>query len=126
MKKMSNSLLKAIFILVVYLLLIVVWGTSFVIWIVEESEYWALIWLISSVVILVLAFFVDAYSKDYKIKYYFLGKNFEGLIVSIDHWIAFILLSIIGINMIKECFKNDDENINDKFDKTKRSIFKKS
>lgn len=77
MKKMSNSLLKAIFILVVYLLLIVVWGTSFVIWIVEESEYWALIWLISSVVILVLAFFVDAYSKDYKIKYYFLGKNFK-------------------------------------------------
>jgi putative Mn2+ efflux pump MntP len=33
---------------------------------------------------------------------YLLGKQFEKYIVSIDHWIAFILLSIIGINMIKE------------------------
>lgn len=47
---------------------------------------------------------------------YFLGKNFESLITSIDHWIAFILLSIIGINMIRECFKDEDENVNDKFD----------
>lgn len=47
---------------------------------------------------------------------YFLGKNFENLITSIDHWIAFILLSIIGINMIRETIKNEEENINDKFD----------
>lgn len=33
---------------------------------------------------------------------YCLGKQFEGLIVSIDHWIAFILLGVIGINMIRE------------------------
>lgn len=31
------------------------------------------------------------------------------MISSIDHWIAFILLGIIGINMIKESFKNDEE-----------------
>ena len=47
---------------------------------------------------------------------YFLGKNFENLITSIDHWIAFILLSIIGINMIRDSLKNESENINDKFD----------
>ena len=47
---------------------------------------------------------------------YLLGKNFESLITSIDHWIAFILLAIIGTNMIRECFKNDEESINDKFD----------
>lgn len=47
---------------------------------------------------------------------YLLGKNFENLITSIDHWIAFILLSIIGINMIRETIKNEEENINDKFD----------
>lgn len=45
---------------------------------------------------------------------YLLGISFQGLIVSIDHWIAFILLGIIGINMIKESF-GDDENINDSF-----------
>ncbi len=33
---------------------------------------------------------------------YLLGKQFEDLITSIDHWIAFALLGIIGINMIRE------------------------
>lgn len=43
---------------------------------------------------------------------YFLGKGFESLVVSIDHWIAFILLSFIGIGMLRESFK-DEEDIND-------------
>ena len=33
---------------------------------------------------------------------YFLGRQFESLITSIDHWIVFALLTIIGINMIRE------------------------
>jgi len=33
---------------------------------------------------------------------YFLGARFETYITSIDHWIAFILLSFIGLKMIKE------------------------
>ncbi len=33
---------------------------------------------------------------------YFLGAQFEHFITNIDHWIAFVLLSIIGINMIRE------------------------
>lgn len=33
---------------------------------------------------------------------YLLGSQFEEMIVSIDHWVAFILLGIIGFNMIKE------------------------
>lgn len=33
---------------------------------------------------------------------YFLGNGFRAFIESIDHWISFILLVIIGINMIKE------------------------
>lgn len=44
---------------------------------------------------------------------YFLGVGFESMVVCIDHWIAFILLSFIGIGMIKESFSNDDSNIND-------------
>ena len=47
---------------------------------------------------------------------YILGKNFESLITNIDHWIAFFLLSILGINMIRECIKNEEENVSDKFD----------
>ena len=42
---------------------------------------------------------------------YFLGTNFKDYIVSFDHWIAFILLFIIGINMIKEALSSEvDEN----------------
>ena len=33
---------------------------------------------------------------------YFLGVQFRNVITSVDHWIAFVLLSIIGGNMIRE------------------------
>src|SRR5690606_31962619 len=33
---------------------------------------------------------------------YILGSQFSNYIVDIDHWVAFILLAAIGINMIKE------------------------
>lgn len=42
-----------------------------------------------------------------------LGSRFETIVVSIDHWIAFILLAIIGGNMIKEAFNKENENCND-------------
>ena len=47
---------------------------------------------------------------------YLLGTTFESFVTSIDHWIAFILLSLIGGNMIKEAFDSEDENKNDKVD----------
>ncbi len=43
---------------------------------------------------------------------YFLGVGLIRYIESIDHWIAFILLLIIGVNMIREAFKNDDSEEN--------------
>lgn len=39
---------------------------------------------------------------------YFLGAQFEHLIVAIDHWIAFGLLLLIGANMIREAVKVED------------------
>lgn len=47
---------------------------------------------------------------------YFLGTTFDHFITRIDHWVAFILLAGIGINMIKEAFTEDSENCNDKID----------
>ena len=44
---------------------------------------------------------------------YFLGTTFEGVVTNIDHWIAFILLSIIGIKMVKESFSKEIKNYND-------------
>ncbi len=40
---------------------------------------------------------------------YFLGTAFEDYIKSYDHWIAFVLLAVIGGNMIKEAFSSHDE-----------------
>ena len=33
---------------------------------------------------------------------YLLGVRFQGIIASVDHWIAFVLLGAIGANMIRE------------------------
>ena len=40
---------------------------------------------------------------------YFLGRQFSTYIESIDHWIAFVLLALIGGNMIKESFGQAEE-----------------
>ncbi len=47
---------------------------------------------------------------------YFLGTTLSGVVEKIDHWIAFILLSIIGGNMIKESTDDEIEKRNDKID----------
>lgn len=46
---------------------------------------------------------------------YVLGVGFEDKIKSLDHWIAFVLLVFIGMNMIKEAFEIKEES-NDKID----------
>lgn len=43
---------------------------------------------------------------------YLLGNTFADKITSIDHWIAFVLLAIIGGNMVKEAFDKDEECVN--------------
>lgn len=47
---------------------------------------------------------------------YLLGVNFRSMIASVDHWIAFALLSLIGANMLRESFSKDkDENVDASF-----------
>lgn len=38
-----------------------------------------------------------------------LGTRFSAYIVSIDHWIAFVLLALIGGNMVREAFSGEEE-----------------
>ena len=40
---------------------------------------------------------------------YILGAQFQEAIASIDHWIAFVLLALIGGNMIREALGDDEE-----------------
>lgn len=47
---------------------------------------------------------------------YFLGMSFADKITSIDHWLTFSLLVIIGIKMIKDSLGTEKEIVNDKID----------
>lgn len=44
---------------------------------------------------------------------YLLGTVFDKYISAFDHWIAFVLLALIGINMIREAFSDGDEEAGD-------------
>lgn len=46
---------------------------------------------------------------------YILGKQFQQYITAVDHWIAFVLLSLIGANMIKEACSREEEQVNASF-----------
>ena len=46
---------------------------------------------------------------------YFLGSTFEQYITAFDHWVAFVLLSVIGAGMIKESLSKEESNGNDSF-----------
>ena len=39
-----------------------------------------------------------------------LGSQFAGQIQSIDHWVAFVLLGLIGVNMIREALGPEEES----------------
>lgn len=39
---------------------------------------------------------------------FFLGTLFAEAIQAVDHWVAFVLLGIIGINMLKEAFEKEE------------------
>ena len=46
---------------------------------------------------------------------YFLGVSFADFVSEVDHWIAFVLLGLIGANMIKESFYVDSCEVNPDF-----------
>ena len=47
---------------------------------------------------------------------YFFGVQFESFITIIDHWIAFGILFLIGANMIREAFGDEDDKSSSKND----------
>lgn len=46
---------------------------------------------------------------------YLVGKSFAFYIERFDHWVAFVLLALIGANMIKEAFSKDDKETSSSF-----------
>ena len=44
-----------------------------------------------------------------------LGVQFQNLITSLDHWIAFFLLGFLGVNMIREAMSQEEEEVEGTF-----------
>lgn len=44
---------------------------------------------------------------------YFLGLGFATFIGQWDHWVAWLLLTLIGANMVKESFSKDEDEVSD-------------
>ena len=40
---------------------------------------------------------------------YFVGISFADFVTNVDHWIAFVLLALIGSNMVKESREQDED-----------------
>ena len=47
---------------------------------------------------------------------FFMGEKFQALITRYDHWIAFVLLALIGGNMIKESLDKEQDALPPSFD----------
>ncbi|MFV0394076.1 MAG: manganese efflux pump MntP family protein [Coprobacillaceae bacterium] len=60
---------------------------------------------------IIIALFFGGFQAIMPFIGYHLGLSFSDKIEAIDHWVVFILLGVIGFNMIKEALSNDDEEI---------------
>ena len=65
---------------------------------------------------IIIALYFGIFQALMPILGYFLGSTFSSFVQSVDHWIAFILLAIIGGNMIKDSTDDEVEKRNDKVD----------
>ncbi len=60
--------------------------------------------------VLTIAVFFGGFQALMPLIGYFLGKQFEDCIVSVDHWIAFVLLAFIGGKMIVDVVREDESD----------------
>ncbi len=54
---------------------------------------------------------------------FYLGITFSRFVSSVDHWIAFVLLGLIGANMIKEAVESEKEKVIPDPDFSVRTMF---
>ena len=63
---------------------------------------------------LIIALYFGIFQALMPVIGYLLGTTFSNFVETVDHWIAFILLLLIGANMIKESFDDEEEKRNDR------------
>lgn len=59
----------------------------------------------------IIALFYGGFQALMPFTGWLLGSQFAGYIQSIDHWVAFVLLALIGINMVREALSPDEEEV---------------
>lgn len=64
----------------------------------------------------VVALYFGLFQAGMPVIGYFLGTTLSGLVESVDHWIAFGLLVIIGAKMIWDALSDEPDKRNDKVD----------
>lgn len=64
---------------------------------------------------LLIAFFFGGFQALMPLAGWLLGSSFAGAIAAWDHWVAFLLLALIGGKMIKESFSGGEEKDADDF-----------
>lgn len=62
---------------------------------------------------LVIGLYFGGFQAGMPLIGYFLGVQFQGSIQAVDHWIAFVLLGLIGANMIRESLSREEEKTDD-------------
>lgn len=65
---------------------------------------------------MVIALFFGGFQAMMPLIGWILGKQFESYIISVDHWVAFILLVIIGGKMMVESLKPEEEEAVTEYD----------
>lgn len=61
--------------------------------------------------VLIVGLWFGAFQMIMPIIGYYLGGSFYSYIEDYDHWIAFILLALIGVNMIREALSGEEEAV---------------
>ena len=62
---------------------------------------------------IIIALYFGIFQAGMPVLGYFLGSTFSSFVQKVDHWIAFILLAIIGGNMIRESTDDEMDKRND-------------
>lgn len=62
---------------------------------------------------LIIALYFGIFQALMPVIGFLLAKNLNSELINLNYWIAFILLSVIGINMIIQSFKNDEKENDD-------------
>lgn len=64
---------------------------------------------------LVIGLFFGGFQALMPLIGYYIGSQFAELITKYSHWVAFILLALIGVNMIRESFSKEKEEASASF-----------